>query len=588
MSAPVGVDQVVAGTTVNQQMGGQRTGRFALLEQLLADGIRYLFGNPGTVEQGFLDALAHYPALRYIFALQETVAVGIADGYARASRRPAVIQLHSGVGLGNGIGMMYQAKRGHAPLVVLAGDAGVRYDAMDAQMAADLVGMAAPVTKWAGRVTHPTSLLRMLRRAIKIATTPPTGPVFLALPMDVLDAPNTEEVRPTSLLATRTVPEPALVTQAARLLAGAQHPIIIVGDGVAFSQAQPELTRVAELWGAAVWVADSSEVNLSEAHPHFRGELGHMFGTYSQPITVQADAVLICGTYVFPEVFPALEGAFAPGARIVHIDLDTDAIAKNFPVDLGLVSDPQLTLAQLVGSLEREMSAAQKQAAEQRSRQLSAEKHREEQTQRQADQARWEAMPMPASRFMAELAELAPDDVIIFDEAITTSPDLVRYLVPTRPGAYFQTRGGSLGVGAPGALGLKLAHPERTVFGFTGDGGAMYTIQALWTAAHHRIGAKIVVCNNQSYRILKVNIQQYWRERGLPEHAFPAFFDVGGPELRFDRIAESLGVPALRVETGTQVRPAITQALETDGPFLIDLVIDGDVPDDIGHIKCGQ
>lgn len=584
MSAPVGVDLgQVASTTA-----GDRTGRFALFEQLLADDIRYLFGNPGTVEQGFLDAVNNYPAVQYVLSLQETVAVAMADGYARATHRPAVVQLHSGVGLGNSIGMLYQAKRGHAPLVVLAGDAGVCYDAMDAQMATDLVGMAQPVTKWAGRVTHPTSLLRMLRRAIKIATTPPMGPVFLALPMDVLDAPNTEKVMPTSILATRAVPEPALVTQAAQLMAGAMNPIVIVGDGVAFSEGQPELARVAELWGAAVWGADSSEVNLSAAHAHFRGLLGHMFAKDSQPITVQADAVLICGTYVFPEVFPALDGAFAPHARIIHIDLDTDAIAKNFPVHLGLVSDPKLTLARLAESLEREMSSAQKQAAMQRSRQFSADKRREQDAQCHADRARRDDMPMPASRFMAELAEMAPDDVVVFDEALTTSPDVVRYLIPTLPGAYFQTRGGSLGVGAPGALGLKLAHPERTVFGFTGDGGAMYTIQALWTAAHHRIGAKIVVCNNRSYRILKLNIQQYWRERGLPEHDFPASFDLGGPELRFDRMAESMGVPAVRVETGSQVRPAIMQALETDGPFLIDLVIDGDVPGDVSHVKCGQ
>lgn len=586
MSPPVGVDlgQVMASTAA-----GGRTGRFALFEQLLADDVRYMFGNPGTVEQGFLDALGEYPVLQYVLALQETVAIGIADGYARASRRPAIVQLHSGVGLGNGIGMMYQAKRGHAPLVVLAGDAGVCYDAMDAQMAADLVGMAQPVTKWAGRVTHPTSLLRMLRRAIKIATTPPMGPVFLALPMDVLDAPNAEPVVPTSILATRTVPEPTLVTQAARLLASAEHPIVIVGDGVAFSEGQPELARVAELWGAPVWEADASEVNLSAAHPHHRGLFGHMFAKYSQPITAQADAVLICGTYVFPEVFPALDGAFAPDARIVHIDLDTDAIAKNFRVDLGLVSDPKLTLARLAESLEQEMSSTQKRAAEQRSRQLAAEQRQEQQTQSDKDRARWDELPMPASRFMAELAELAPDDIVVFDEALTTSPDLIRYLQPTHAGAYFQTRGGSLGVGAPGALGLKLAHPQRTVFGFTGDGGAMYTIQALWTAAHHRIGAKIVVCNNRSYRILKVNIQQYWRERGLPAHTFPASFDfVDGPDIRFDRIAESMGVPAVRVKTGSEIRPAITRALETDGPFLIDLIIDGEVPDDIGHIKCGQ
>jgi thiamine pyrophosphate-dependent acetolactate synthase large subunit-like protein len=564
-----------------------RTGNTAICEQLLADGVRYVFGNPGTVEQGLLDTLGNYPDLQYITTLQESVAVAVADGYARATRRPAVVQLHSGVGLGNGIGIIYQAKRGHAPLVVLAGDAGVAYDAMDAQMAADLVGMARPVTKWAERVTHPSSLLRMLRRAVKIAATPPTGPVFLALPMDVLDAANAEDAVPSVPPATRTVPAPALITQAARLLAGAERPLIIVGDGVAFCNAQPELARVAEVWGAPVWGADSSEVNLSSEHPHFAGLLGHMFGKDSQAVTAQADAVLIAGTYVFPEVFTALSGAFAPDARIVHVDLDTDAIAKNFPVDLGLVSDPKPTLSRLAASLEREMSPGQRQTARKRSRLLGEDQRRALESRLRADQARRDDIPMPASRFMAELADVVPDDVVVFDEALTTSPDLVRYLPPTQPGAYFQTRGGSLGVGIPGALGLKLAHPERTVFGFTGDGGAMYTIQALWTAAHHRIGAKFVVCNNGSYRILKDNIRQYWRERDVPEHEFPASFSLNDPELRFDRMAESLGVPAARVETGAEIRPAISRALETDGPFLIDVVIDAGF-EEAGTCKCGQ
>ena len=588
MSAPVSVvpgqATAVGPRPAGRYGNGGRTGRFAVCEQLLADGIGYVFGNPGTVEQGFLDALASYPDLRYVCTLHETVALGIADGYARATHRPAVVQLHSGVGLGNGIGMMYQAKRGHAALVVLAGDAGVRYESMDAQMAADLVSMARPVTKWAGRVTHPDSLLRLLRRAIKVATTPPTGPVFLALPMDVLDAPNAEQAVPTTILQTRTAPEPALVSQAARLLAGAERPLVIVGDGVAFSAAQPELARVAEAWGAAVWGADSSEVNLSSEHPQFCGQLGHMFAKDSLPVTAQADAVLICGTYVFPEVFPALAGVFAPEAKIVHIDLDADAIAKNFPVDLGLVSDPKLTLAQLAATLEAEMSPAQRQAARKRAGQLAARQRRGRESQLRADQARRDEVPMHASRFMAELAALAPPDVALFDEALTTSAELTRYLPPTQPGRYLQTRGGSLGVGIPGALGLKLADPQRTVFGFVGDGGAMYTIQALWTAAHHDIGAKIVVCNNRSYRILKDNISQYWRERGLPQHEFPASFDLRDPELRFDQLAESLGVPAVRVQAAADIRPAITLALNTAGPFLIELVIDGEVPDD-GHVR---
>src|SRR6202521_1808895 len=184
-----------------------RIGRELLLDQLVADGAKYLFGNPGTVEEGFLDALSDRSDLSYVLALHETVALGIADGYARATKRPTFVQLHSGVGLGNGIGMLYEAMRGHAPLVVLAGDAGVRYDALDAQMAADLVGMAKPVTKWASRVTDPGSLLRSVRRAVKIAGTPPMGPVFLALPLDVLDAPALEEVVPTLIPCTRVAPD---------------------------------------------------------------------------------------------------------------------------------------------------------------------------------------------------------------------------------------------------------------------------------------------------------------------------------------------------------------------------------------------
>jgi thiamine pyrophosphate-dependent acetolactate synthase large subunit-like protein len=558
-----------------------KTGRFAILDQLLADGIHYMFGNPGTVEQGFLDALSNYQDLQYILTLQESVAVAIADGYARATRRPTVVQLHSGVGLGNGIGMMYQARRGHAPLVVINGEAGVRYDAMDAQMAADLVAMAEPVTKWATRVVDSSSLLRVLRRAIKVAATPPMGPVFVCLPMDVLDAPNEEDVVPTSFPVTRVAPEPEQIAQMAAMLAAARKPMIIMGDGVAASGAQAELTGVAELLGAEVCGADSSEVNMSAAHPLFKDLLGHMFGEHSRAITSQADVVLICGTYVFPEVFPALSGVFAPGAKVIHIDLNAYEVAKNFPVDLGLISDPKTTLARLAAALENTMTAEQKAAASARTGQCAAAKEQEVTARREADKGRRDAVPLHPSRFLEELAAQLPKDAVIFDEALTTSPDLVHYLPPTTPGHYFQTRGGSLGVGIPGAIGLKLAYPDKTVIGFSGDGGSMYTIQALWTAAHHKIGAKFVVCNNHSYELLKLNIQQYWRERQLPEREFPASFDLRDPDIRFDELARAMGVQAIRVETPEQIGPAIRQALADDAPFLVDLVITSEVPDHI-------
>lgn len=566
-----------------------RSGRFAIIEQLLADGIRNMFGNPGTVEEGFLDALKdYYPEFQYIFALQETIAIAAADGYARVTKKPTIVQVHSGVGLGNSIGMIYQAMRGHAPLVVIAGEAGIKYDAMDAQMAADLVSMAKPVTKWATRVVDPSSLLRVLRRAIKIAATPPMGPTFVCLPLDVLDAPNDEEVVPTSIPVTRVAPDSEQLAKAAAWLAAATQPLIIVGDGVAASDAQAELTRIAEMIGAQVWGADSSEPNISATHPLFGGLLGHMFGEQSRRITTQADMILIVGTYVFPEVFPALSDVFAPGAKVIHLDLDTYEIAKNFPVDLGLLADPKTTLAELATLLDLTMTSGQKEAASQRVTQLSEAKKQEVAALLEADRAVRGSVPLHMSRFAEELALQLPSDAIIFDEALTNSPELCRYLPPTKVGQYFQTRGGSLGVGIPGAIGLKLAHPEKTVIGFTGDGGSMYTIQALWTAAHHNINAKFVICNNQGYQILKLNILQYWRERQIPEHDYPSSFDICNPDIRFAELARALGVEAVRVDKPDQIGPTIQKALAHDGPFLIDLVLTTEIAGTKIGVKCGQ
>jgi benzoylformate decarboxylase len=322
---------------------------------------------------------------------------------------------------------------------------------------------------------------------------------------------------------------------------------------------------------------------MSATHPLFKDLLGHMFGEHSRAITSQADVVLICGTYVFPEVFPALSDVFAPGAKVIHIDLNAYEVAKNFPVDLGLISDPKTTLAKLAATLETTMTADQKAAATARVGQHASAKAQEVTAQSEADKARRDAVPLHPSRFMEELSAQLPKDALLFDEALTVSPDLVHYIPPTTPGHYFLTRGGSLGVGLPGAIGLKLAHPDKMVIGFSGDGGSMYTIQALWTAAHHKIGAKFVICNNHSYELLKLNIQQYWRSRQLPEREFPMSFDLNDPDIRFDELARAMGVQAVRVERPEQIGPAIRQALADDDPFLIDLVITNEVPSHIVH-----
>jgi len=567
----------------------EKTGRFAIIEQFLADGIQYMFGNPGTVEQGFLDALSAYPEMKYILTLHESIALMMGDGYARATQKPALVQIHSTPGLGNAIGAMYQAMRGHAPLVIIGGDAGLKYLPMDAQMAGDLVAFARPVTKYSTMVMDASSLLRTLRRAIKIAATPPMGPVYVCLPADVLDMPVAEEAFPTSIPSTRVMPEPGFIQEAASLLSQARKPMIFVGDGIAYSGAQKELTKVAEILGAEVWGVDSGELNISYAHPLYQGQTGHMFGQSSLPITSRGDVNLICGTYLMPEVYPHLADIFAPGAKIIHIDLNAYEIAKNHRVDLGVVSDPKLTLASLATALESMMTSQQKKAAMKLASDLSLAKEKKLKDEIQADNLVRDEVPLHASSFMKELATVLPRGAMIFDEALTCSPELTRYIPPAEPGHFFQTRGGSLGVGIPGALALKLAHPDKTVIGFTGDGGSMYTIQALWTAAHHNIGAKFVICNNQSYMLLKLNILQYWKEQvAIPEHEFPSAFDLDKPVIDFVAMAQSMGVPGVKVERPEQVGPAIQQMLGTDGPFLVDLVVTSHVPGAKINCKCGQ
>ena len=571
---------------------GERTGRFAIIEQFLADGITHMFGNPGTVEQGLLDALGQYPDMKYILTLQESVAVMAADGFARATQKPALVQLHSTPGVGNAIGALYQAKRGHSPLVVIGGDSGIRYANMDAQMADDVVAFAEPVTKWSTMVTDPHSLLRVIRRAVKIASTPPMGPVYVCLPQDIMDAANNEAVSATPRLSTRVAPDAATISELAAMLAGGTSPVIFVGDGVAYSGAQAELAAVAEALGAEVWDADAGEVNMSYSHPLYQGATGHMFGASSLPIMRRGDAILICGTYVLPEVFPELGDIFSPGARVAHIDLNAYEIGKNHRVDMGVVADPKLTLGLLAAALKSAMTPAQQDAARRRSEALAKSKEDRRSAQMVTDKSARDAVPLKMTRFMEELAaqlpSASPNGVVIFDEALTSSPAVSRYWSPRHTGEYFLTRGGSLGVGIPGAIGAKLASPDKTVIGFTGDGGAMYTIQALWSAARHNIAAKFVICNNASYRLLQLNIDEYWRERSIDKHDFPISFDLSEPPLQFVDMARGMGVQGIRVEKPWDIANAIKEALAFPGPFLIDLILESDThPERIGA-TCGQ
>jgi benzoylformate decarboxylase len=570
---PLDFSTLVLSTTLAAM--GRMTGKQALFEQLVADGVRHVFGNPGTTEEGFLDLLQDYPQIEFVLALHEGVAVSMADAYARFTRRPAFVEVHIAPGLGNALGMLHNARVGNSPLVLYAGQSSTRSLFQEPHLSGPLVDMARPICKWAAEIQHPADVAQALRRAFKIANEPPEGPVFLSLPMDTLDGEADDvEIVPTSYTRWRTRPDPAALEEAAGLLLEARHPMLIVGNGVSQSGAQQELASVAELLGAGVIAGYASDFVISANHPLYVGSAGLVKPNVLKNMLTDCDVLLAVGTPVFQFIFPEpIDRVLSPDTQLIHIDLDTWQIGKNVPPRLGIVGDPKAALGELKQILHQRQTPSQAEAATRRRAEVS--EHTRARRERGSERARqrWDSVPISAPRLMHELKAALPPNALIFAEAITNRGALEAALEPDEPGLIANVRGGGIGPGLPGSLGAQLACPERKVVGVCSDGAAMYSITALWTAAHHRIPVTYVMLNNASYRILKLNMRDYLGSAAT-NRRFVAM-DLTDPDLRFDRLAEAMGVPAWRVERPADLPAALRSALETQGPSLVDVVIEG-------------
>ena len=553
----------------------KKTGKHALLGQLIADGTKYIFGNPGTTEQGFMDALQDYPQLQFILALHEGVAVCAADAYARATRRPAFVELHTAPGLGNGIGMIFNALKGHTPMVVYAGHVETRGLAQEPVLSGDLVGMARSVCKWAYEVQHAHDVPRLLRRAMKVAAEPPQGPVFLSLPMDVLDQEADVVITPTTYTHWRARPPVDAVRVAASMLAAARRPVLLVGDGVSLSEGREEVVALAELLGAPVFGAASTEVNVSFDHPLWAGAVNLLSESDARAQIEAADLLLLIGTGEPATIFPSPAGALPPTARVIQVHLDTWELAKNSPMDLTIVADPKATTAELTEATRGLMSADQQEEARRRRDEVAARRAAEHDRLHRLDQQVRDQQPIAPSRLMEELGAALPANAAIFDESITSGAALSRY-VKLMPGRYFRGRGGGIGTGMPGTVGLQLAFPDSPVVGVVADGSAMYTITALWTAAHHKLPVTWVICSNRTYRILKLNMLRYLGESAAGRQFVE--MDFNDPIIDFAGMARSLGVHGRQVEKPDELSEALREAIAYPGPALVDVVVDGSLP----------
>ena len=548
-----------------------RPGRDVLLEALEAEGVRYIFGNPGTTEGAIMHALEGHPDLEYILVAQEGVAMGMADGYARESGEPSFVNLHIETGLSNGLSLMCNAYAGGTPLVLTAANSSI---GKVAEGRTDLVDLARPFSKWGAEVTSADQIPSVMRRAFREAKTPPTGPTFVSLAQNALDEMTDVRVAPSGDLSTAIVPDPKSIQAAAELLASAERPALLVGDRVAQYGAVEQMVRVAELLGMPVYGASYPTMMFPTSHPQWMHQLPPYAGLYRDAFA-ETDVLLAVGARVFHDFFAPATGILSDSARLVHLDINQDAIGRIEPTDVGIWSDVALGLDELFAAVSEVQSSAQAASARARARRLAAGYA----SRRAPPQAAGDTRPMPSAAMMAGLAEGLPDDVIVVDDSISCRPDLhAAVTFDQRRRVQAERAGGAIGWGMGGALGVALAAPDQRVVAVIGDGSAMLTVQALWTAAAYQIPVVYCICNNAGYRVLKLNLRR-WFGDVLHEPDRPSQYIGMDLDQPFDlaAIAQAMNVPAERVEDPTRVASALTQALHRDGPVLLDIVIDGGV-----------
>ncbi|MFY9896499.1 MAG: thiamine pyrophosphate-binding protein [Xanthobacteraceae bacterium] len=548
------------------------SGKRVFLELLKQEGVEILFGNPGTTELPLMDALAVENELRYVLALQEASVIGMADGYAQASGKLAVVNLHVTPGLGNAMGMLYDAQKAGSPILVTAGQHDQDFNTTEPILWADLPPIARPLVKWSAEVHRLADLPRLLHRAAKTALAPPSGPVFLSLPGDILKAEGEIDLLAPTRIAAQLRGDPAAVKQAATILAEAKRPLIVAGDAVARSKAHAELIELAELIGAPVYSElVPSTASFPASHPLFRGAMTRMQGPIRK-ILEQYDVLFSVGGDLFTLSLPSDIEPMPAGLTLIHLDTDPWELGKNYPPQVAMLGDPKTTLPDITEAVRKAMSSGARGAARER---LDAAKAATL-AERDALKARARDMagqtPVQPLSLLNAIGEMLPKDAVVIDETISSGAGIRSLIRSDDPQSFYGLRGGGIGWGLPAAIGVKLALPKRPVLALVGDGSAMYTCQALWTAAHERIAAVFVILNNSSYRILK--------QRLVAQRGFAAQVDrfVGmeltDPAIDYVNLARSLGVAAERATSVHDATDLIAKGLQSDAPLLIDVPVD--------------
>ena len=544
------------------------TGRQAFIKLLLDEGVTHLFGNPGTTELAIMEAVPQFPELTYVLGLQESIVVGMADGFARASNQLVACNLHCAPGLGHAMGAIYNAKFSGSPLLITAGQYEVGYGLQEPLLYEPLVPIAAPLVKWAFEVTRIEDLPRVIRRAAKIARTPPMGPVFISLPGSVLDEEAEIEFGFPTMVDAGVRPSDRALQDIAQKLLAAKKPVIVAGREIANADMFAEACELAELLGAAVY-QESVPYNARypSSHPTCMGDLTRNQKKVRQTLE-QYDFLLCLGADLLRMSPMSTVEPLPPEMPVMHITEREWELGKNYSTATAVRADVKETLLALLPVLRSMRTAEQAKQAQARLSDLATRNWSVNRAKMHAElESSASTTPIDQRYLVRQIVDALPKDVIVVDETLTAAPAISTLLPMDDPQAYYGLASGGLGFGMAGAVGVALAQPTRPVVATIGDGSAMYSIQSLWTAAHLKLNITYVIINNRSYRIIK---ERLLAMRGTDD--FVAM-DMDNPAIDFAGVAKSMGMPSQVVTDPTKLADVLKAAMASGGPNLVEVIV---------------
>lgn len=557
----------------------EMTGAQAFYEMLVRLEVKYLFGNPGTSELPLMDVFAERDEIEYVLALHEDAALGVAAGFAEASGKPAVVNLHTNPGVAHALGNLYNAWRAGTPLIVTAGQQDTRSLIDEPLLQANMVEYVRQHTKWAWEVRAAAEIPRAVARAFTIAMTPPTAPVFLSLPVNFMEEKIAAEFPMPTPIGRRLRGDGAQIAAAAELLAAATQPVIIAGDGVARAGAVRELVQLAEMLGARVHPEPlHSLLGFPTAHRLYAGPLSPAAKQMNAQLA-GADVILAIGAYTLAPLVYTGAKMIPESARLIQIDASAAELGRNHAPAVAIVADPLSAIADLRAALAPLLVDAAAAQAWRRGK-ITADVIADQRAKFiEGNLQAADADAITPARLAAEMRAAASAATLLVDEAVTSTAFVRPIFTLTEPDSYFFNKGGSLGYGAPLAVGVKLAQPDKPVICAIGDGSLLYSSQALWTAARYRLGVVFVVFNNTSYLILKGGLLAY--QGASVRKGVYVGMDITDPEVDFIKHAESFGVAARRVSKASELRAALDWALAESArqskPHLLDVAITSEI-----------